>query len=219
MRCEVGKQSQLGTGQAHRPGAGGSGRRCHAVSHLSRLLDEGTHVRTALEHPLGLGEHRASGGGLGQAEVGSCELQPDLNREPRQAVIEQGPQPVGSCQSDPGLRMPSFVERNSCRGDVRKRAAHVVAEPRRFDERLCLLGVSSSVAPRSVAGGHERKLCLCNKDALHRSNGQTSLHGCRQVFLRAIGRAKQRMGDSANEERDGDPIASRRELFERATGV
>ena len=58
---------------------------------------------TELEHPLGLGENRAGGAGIGECEVGACELEPDLDGQPGNAVVEHRPQTVRARQRRAGI--------------------------------------------------------------------------------------------------------------------
>ena len=88
MGGEVRKQPELRARQAHRPGTGRPGGRRHAVVQLPRLLDERAQVRAELEHPLGLGENRAGGARLAECEMGACELEPDFDGQPGNAVVE-----------------------------------------------------------------------------------------------------------------------------------
>ena len=51
-------------------------------------------MRTAFEHALRLFQSRAGGAGVREREMGACELEPDLDRQPRESVVEQRPQAV-----------------------------------------------------------------------------------------------------------------------------
>ena len=122
MRGEVGKQPKLGARQAHRPRAGRSLGRRHLLAQHSRVLYEDAHVRAEREHLVGLGQNRARGGRLAESEMGACELEPDLDRHPRKAVIEHGTQTMGARQRGASVRMPRLVDCDAGRRHVRERA-------------------------------------------------------------------------------------------------
>ena len=94
--------------------------------------------------PLGLGEHRAGGAGIGEREVGARELETDLDRDPGNAMVEQWPQPVGACERRAGILVSALVERDARRRHVHERARRVVAETRLVDDALAR---SARVAP------------------------------------------------------------------------
>ena len=150
MGGEVGKQPELRSGQAHRPSAPRPGGRRHAVTQLPRIRDQAAHVRTQLEHPLGVREDRAGRAGLGEREMGACQLETDLDGQPGKAVVEQWPQAVRARQRRAGILGPRLVSRDACRGHVRDRAGRVVVQARLVDERLRRPGALRRLAPGSL---------------------------------------------------------------------
>ena len=157
MGGEVRQQPELRTRQAHRPGAGRPGGRRHAVAQLPRFVDQRAHVRTELEHPLGLGENRAGRAGIGQCEMGACELEPDLDGQPGNTVVEQGPQTVRARQRRAGIFRSRLVECDARRRHVHDRARRVVAEAR-LRRRALLPPVRVPLPrPRLPAGPREAR--------------------------------------------------------------
>ena len=160
MGGEVRKQPEFRTRQAHRPLAGRPGARRHAVAQVPRLPDQGTHVRAELEHALGLRENRAGSARLGECEVGTCELEADVDGQPGKPVVEHGPQTVRAHQRRSRLCVSGLVECDPCRRSVHECAARVVSETLLVDDRLrgpCAFG---GLAPGSLLRGAEREQCL-----------------------------------------------------------
>ena len=219
MRGEVRKQPQLRARQAHRPGAGRPLGRRHALVQLPRLLDERAHVGTQLEHLLGLGEHRAGRAGVGEREMGACELEPDFDRRPGNAVVEQRPQTVGARECRTGILVSSLVDGDTRRRRERERARPVVAEARLLDDVLCRPRASPCLAPGSPLGGEERELCVCQVDLFGGAGRQPRLDGCREVVRRTIGRAEQRVRDTPDQQRGRPPVTLGREQAQRPIGV
>ena len=143
MGGQVGQQSQLRRGQAHRPGAGRPRARLDAGAQLACVVDQRAHVRPELEHLLGLGEHRPGGACVGEREMGARELEPDRDGQPRNAVVEQRPQPMGARERRAGVLGSALVECDARGRHMHERARGVVAEARRVDVRLCRLRVLS----------------------------------------------------------------------------
>ena len=116
------------------------------------------------EHLLGLGEHRAGGACVGEREMGAGELEPDLDGQPRNAVVEQGPQAMGARERRAGVLGSALVECDACGRHMHERARGVVAEARRVDVRLCCLRVLPRLAPLAALCREERELCVGDVD-------------------------------------------------------
>jgi hypothetical protein len=203
---EIHKQPELGGRQAHSPGAGRAGRRRHALAQLPYLLGEGADVWATLEHPFGIGQDRASGGSLAQCEMDAGELEPDLDAEPGEAVVEQRPQTVDARNGRASIRTPSFVERDPCHRNMHDRVHRVVVEAR-SPTAPGLSWLPCGLAPRTLPDCQERDLCLRGEGVVHSADGQPRVRGRGQVGLRPVGGAEYRIGDSTNEQRARSPAA------------
>ena len=220
MGGEVGKQPQLCTGQAHRPGAGRPGGRRQALAKLAGLLDERAQVRAELEHALGLAENGAGGARVGECEVGACELEPDFDGPPREAVVEQRSQTVDARQRRSRLVAPALVECDPRRRSVHDCAARVVTETLLVDDRLCRPCAFGGLAPRPLFRSAEREQCLGQGDVVARgAEGLRRRYRSLQILGRAIGCAEQRVRNPSHTERAGDPPTSRWQLIERQIRV
>ena len=129
--------------------------------------------------------------------MGTCELEPDLDRDPGNAVVEHRPQTVRARQRRAGILLSGLVECDPRRRHVRERARRVVAEAGVVDDRLCRGRSSPGLAPGSLLGGEERELCLCQEELLDGADRQAPLDGCGQVVRRAIGCAEQCMRNAS----------------------
>ena len=129
--------------------------------------------------------------------MGACELEPDLDGQPGNAVVEHRPQTVRARQRRAGILLSRLVECDARRRHVRERARRIVAEARLVDDRLCRGRSSPRLAPGSLLGREERELCLCQVDLLDGADRQPPLDGCSQVVRRAIGCAEQRMRNAS----------------------
>ena len=207
MRREVRKQPQLRAGQAHRPGAGGLGRCRHALVHLARIGDERAHLRAQLEHALGLGEDRARGARLAEREMRAGQLESDLDRQPGNAVVEQRPEPVRARQRRARRLRSPLVQRDACRHRVRDRARGVVAETGLLDQRLCG-ACAPTASPHAPCRMAISASCDSATYTLRRRRWPAPLGGGGEVVRRPIGRAEQRMGNAANEQRERNPPLS-----------
>ena len=118
-------------------------------------------VRPKLEHPLGLCENRAGGGDLGEREMGARELEPDLDGQPRDAVVEHRPQAVGACQRRAGILRSSLVQRDACRRHVRDRARRVVAEAGLIDDAPAAARARCPASPQAPCLAARSASCAC----------------------------------------------------------
>ena len=205
MGGEIGKQPKLGARQAHRPGAGRPGGRREAVAKLSRVLDERAQVGAELEHILGLSENRAGGGRLAEREMDARELEPDSDGYPGNAVVEHGPQAVGTRQGRAGILRPRLVERDTCRRDVHDRARGVVAEARLLDERLLPPVRVAQPRPRLLPWPRGARAAPAPRRPLRRCRWPAPLDGCKKLHHCTIGRAEQGVRNSSAEECGRDP--------------
>ena len=161
MRGEVRKQPELRARQAHRPGAGRTRSSPATRSRSSRASSTSDPMsRPKLEHALGLLRTVRAALGVAEREMGARELEPDLDGQPGDAVVEQRPQTVRACQRRAGLLRSRLVERDTRRRGVRDRARAVVAEARLLDELLCAVRASRRLAPCAPLGREQRELCL-----------------------------------------------------------
>jgi len=219
MSGEERKQPELRTRQAHRPRPARPGGRRDAFVQLPHILDQRAHVGTDLEHPLGLGEDRARGAGLGERKMSADELEPHLDGQPGKTVIQKRPQAVRACQRRARILRSRLVERDARCRHVRERACRVVAEVPLLDERLRRPRPLPCLAPGSVVGGEERELCLREDDHFGGAAGLPRLDGRGEVIRSAVGCAEQRMRDSAQEQRARPPPAVRGELIDSQIAV
>ena len=134
MGGEERKQPELRTRQAHRPRPARPGGRRDALAQLACVLDQRAHLRTELEHPLGLGQNRAGRAGLGQREMGARELEADLDGQPGKAVVEHRPQTVRARQRRAGILLSRLMEGYARRRHMRERARRVVAQTGLLDD-------------------------------------------------------------------------------------
>ena len=162
--------------------------------------------RAQLEHPLGLGENRAGRAGLAEREMGAGELEPDLDGQPGNAVVEQRPQTVRARQRRARVLLPA--PRGARRVPSRRARARSTSSRRGPPPRRAPVpprARSPRLAPGSLLGGEERELRLCDdRPPRRRPPASPASMAAVRSLRRAIGRAEQRMRDAPGEERGRD---------------
>ena len=150
-----------------------------------------------LEHCFGLSERRAGSGRLTERKMQARELEPDADGFPRNAVVEHGPQAVGTCQRHADTLRPRLVERDTRRRDVHDRGRRVVAESRLYDERFCRPCMSRCLAPGSFPRSEERELRLRQEDLLDAAGFLRPLDGCTKLHHGTIGLAEEEVRNAS----------------------
>ena len=147
------------------------------------------------------------------------ELEPDSDGFPWNAVVEHGPQAVGTCQRRADILQPRLVERDTRRRDVHDRARRVVAEARLFDERLLPPVRVALPRPRLLPWPRGARAAPAPGRPLRRCRWPSPARRLQEAPPRTIGRAEQGVRNSSAEECGRDPNTVRRELIQRQIGV
>ena len=151
--------------------------------------------------------------------MGARELEPHLEGDPGNGVVELWSQAVRPCQRRACVLVSRLVNCNTCCRRARECARRVVGEARLFDERFCRPCASPCLAPGSSLGREERELRLRQEDLFDAAGGQPALDSCKKLHLCTIGRAEQGVRNSSAEECGRDPKTVWRELIQRHIGV
>ena len=108
----------------------GRRRRRDALAQLAGQLVQRAQPGADAQDRLRLAEHRARDAGLAQREMDARELEPGLDRQPGQAVVEQRPEPVDRGDELARLDQVAHMDRDPGRGDDRRPARQVVGRGR-----------------------------------------------------------------------------------------